>query len=118
VKLHRRSTLPDAAEVWQFTAAEVATIVHSAEAKLPIGRVYVIHLDPPYRHARHYIGIAQDGNVARRVAEHAAGRGSRLCLAAVRAGCRLLVVLVVPGTLGTERRMHNRHGTRVCPRCR
>jgi hypothetical protein len=27
-------------------------------------------------------------------------------------------VLSLPGDRGLERRMHNRHGTRVCPRCR
>jgi hypothetical protein len=27
-------------------------------------------------------------------------------------------VLSLPGDRGLERRFHNRHGTRVCPRCR
>jgi len=39
------------------------------------GDVYILHLDPPYKHAAHYSGFspeAADG-VQARVAEHAAG---------------------------------------------
>ncbi|MGH3737254.1 MAG: hypothetical protein ACRDT6_16805 [Micromonosporaceae bacterium] len=45
------------------------------------GTVYLLHLDRPYRHARHYTGWTSD--LAGRLAEHAAGHGSRL-LAVVR----------------------------------
>ena len=41
------------------------------------GLVYVLHFDPAYRHARHYIGWAR--NVDARLAAHLAGSGSRSC---------------------------------------
>ncbi len=81
-------------------------------------RCYLLHLDPPLAHARHYAGIALDGDVPRRVREHITGRGSPLIAAAVAAGCQVRVVLDVPGDRGLERRWHNAHGTRVCPECR
>src|SRR3954447_5537183 len=46
-----------------------------------LGTVYVLHLEPAYEHARHYLGWARDVNA--RVAEHlarqriAAGTGRR-----------------------------------------
>ncbi len=80
--------------------------------------VYVLHLDPPLAHARHYVGIALDGNVLRRVRQHMSGQGSPLVAAAVAAGCQVRVVLDVPGDRGLERRWHNAHGTRVCPECK
>jgi len=81
-------------------------------------RCYLLHLDPPLAHARHYAGIALDGNVPRRVREHITGRGSPLIAAAVAAGCQVRVVLDMPGDRGLERRWHNAHGTRVCPECK
>ncbi len=81
-------------------------------------RCYLLHLDPPLAHARHYAGIALDGDVPRRVREHVTGHGSPLIAAAVAAGCQVRVVLDVPGDRGLERRWHNAHGTRVCPECK
>jgi len=81
-------------------------------------RCYLFHLEPPYHHARHYVGIALDGNVPRRLRQHISGQGSPLIRAAVAAGCQVRVVLDVPGDRGLERRWHNAHGTRVCPECK
>jgi len=52
------------------------------------------------------------------VAEHLAGQGSPLIRAAVAAGRAIDLVLSVPGDRKLERKLHNAHGTRVCPRCR
>jgi len=111
-------TLPDAADVWHFTPEELG--VHGLAPLLdsPQSVVYVLHFDPPFHHARHYIGIALDGNVTRRLREHSRGRGSGLVAAAIAAGSFVSVVLKLPGDRGLERRLHNRHGTRVCPVCR
>ena len=89
-------------------------------------RVYLLHFSQPYRGAngrhpqgaRHYIGVALDGDVQRRVAEHLSGHGSPLVRAVVAAGIAVDLVLDVPGDRGLERRMHNRHGPRLCPCCR
>jgi len=39
-------------------------------------KVYVIHFDTPYKHAKHYTGIAK--NVPKRMKEHRGGYGARL----------------------------------------
>lgn len=39
-------------------------------------KVYILHFDKPYKHAKHYTGIAK--NIEKRVKEHRAGRGARL----------------------------------------
>jgi hypothetical protein len=116
--------LPDASDLWGFTPAELSPewtgrkITRSSEPNYYVTpHVYVLHFEPAIHHARHYIGIAWDGNVARRLQEHASGRGSALVFAAYAAGCRVTITADRPGDLGLERRMHNRHGTRVCPVC-
>jgi hypothetical protein len=83
-------------------------------------RVYLLHFERPFWHARHYVGVALDGDVDRRFAEHLAGHGSPLVRAVVAAGIRVELVLAVDGDRGLERRWHNRHGhgATLCPRCR
>ena len=88
------------------------------------GVVYVLHFSVPFhgangRHigAQHYVGYAADGDTQRRLAEHLNGKGSPLVKAVVAAGIGVHLVAVMPGDRGLERRLHNRHGTRVCPRC-
>ncbi len=83
-----------------------------------LGTVYVLCIQPAYFHASHYVGWTIDTDPARRVGEHLAGTGSPLVRAAVAAGRTVDLVLAVPGDRGLERRWHNRHGTRICPRCR
>lgn len=39
-------------------------------------KLYVLHFDKPYKHARHYTGIALD--VEKRIHEHETGQGARL----------------------------------------
>jgi len=72
--------------------------------------VYLLHFERPLAHARLYVGVALDGDVQRRLAEHLAGRGSPLVRAVVAAGIGVDLVLSVPGDRGPERRWHNRHG--------
>ena len=82
------------------------------------GTVYVLHFDPPYRHAGHYIGWAQDADA--RIAQHLAGAGSPLVRAAVLAGSHVRVAATFAGSRHLERRLKRWHNTRarVCPICR
>lgn len=82
------------------------------------GTVYVLHFDPPYRHAGHYIGWAQDADA--RIAQHLAGAGSPLVRAAVIAGSHIRVAATFAGSRYLERRLKRWHNTtaRVCPICR
>lgn len=70
--------------------------------------VYVLHFDPPYLHAGHYIGFTEHEDVAQRLEEHLAGRGSPLIRAAVANGSRVEIAHVfVNGSRGFERRIKN-----------
>jgi hypothetical protein len=82
------------------------------------GAIYVLCFGGRrYHHAGHYVGWAADGDAQRRLQEHLSGKGSPLVRAVVAAGLPVDLVLSRPGTRVDERRLHNRHGTRVCPRC-
>jgi predicted GIY-YIG superfamily endonuclease len=79
--------------------------------------VYLLHISPPYKHARHYLGYADD--IGARVAAHRAGHGARLTQVAVDAGCILVLARMWPDTNRTfERTLKNRkHAPRLCPVC-
>jgi len=81
------------------------------------GFIYIIHMTPKYKHARHYIGFSYDPK--QRFSEHRAGRGSRLLEVAVNAGCKLKIAVLGRGTRHDERRMKNEgHSVRHCPYCK
>lgn len=79
--------------------------------------VYLIHFEPSYRHAQHYLGWSED--LEPRLHAHAHGQGARLTQVAVQAGCNLLLARVWPdGSRSLERRLKAWHGsTRLCPIC-
>lgn len=79
---------------------------------------YLLHLDPPYKHAAHYLGYADD--IQRRIEEHEAGAGARLTQVAVGAGCRLVLARIWPGAgKAYERTLKKQRGSsRLCPICK
>jgi hypothetical protein len=87
-------------------------------APAPLQGCYLIRLDQPYFHARHYVGFSND--IPRRVEAHRKGQGSPLLAAVLAAGIDFRVVRVWPGAdRRFERELHNRHGSRLCsePAC-
>jgi hypothetical protein len=82
------------------------------------GTVYVLHFDPAYKHARHYIGWTE-GEVCERIAVHLRGHGSPLVRAAVAAGVQVQLAATYPGTRYLERRLKGWHKTgQFCAICR
>lgn len=85
---------------------------------------YLLHFDRPlgdptrrYAHASHYLGST--GNLAARLADHAAGRGARIVAAARARGIGWRLVRSWPGGWDLERRMKRWHKhARFCPTCR
>lgn len=79
--------------------------------------VYLIHFSPSYKHAKHYLGWAED--IDRRLAEHEIGAGARLTQVAVDAGCRLILARVwEDGDRTLERKLKNRkNAPALCPIC-
>ena len=80
------------------------------------GVIYLLHLDRPYRHAKHYTGWTSD--LETRLAEHAAGRGARLLEVVRAAGIGWTLARTWPGTRTRERQIKNQGGaSRHCPQC-
>jgi hypothetical protein len=82
--------------------------------------VYLLHFSQPIapgRHtAQHYIGFTED--LERRIAEHRAGTGSRLCEVAKERGISFVVAQLWEGDRTEERRLKRRkEGPRLCPIC-
>lgn len=89
------------------------------EIEAPEGAgLYLLCLAEPLAHARHYMGYAD--NIARRVAEHKAGRsGARIPTAAHRAGIAMRLVRVWPGlTEADEARLKDRRMRKPSPAMR
>lgn len=80
------------------------------------GTVYLIHFETPYRHAKHYLGWT--GNLEQRIKAHASGEGSPLMAAVQRAGIDWRLARTWENVdRYFERKLHHRHGTRLCPIC-
>ena len=81
--------------------------------------VYLLHFDPPYKHAGHYIGVTNRGDdYLDRVAEHQRGEGAVLTRYARRAGCKITLARVwldVPRR--HEMRLKGRSARPLCPIC-
>lgn len=88
--------------------------------QLEVHGLYLIHLEPRYLHAGHYLGYAD--LIDRRVREHLAcgSKSSPLLRAAISAGCTLTVARVWPGGSRVLERLLKRSGglSRHCPTCR
>lgn len=82
------------------------------------GTIYLLHLDPPYKHAKHYLGWTGKEDVYDRVLQHVAGRGSPLVRAAVQAGSLVVVARTwADSDRFEERRLKGHSSTRYCPIC-
>lgn len=80
------------------------------------GTIYLIHLDTPYKHARHYLGIST--HLKARLAHHRNGTGARFMQVVTEAGIPWRVVRKWQGTRELERHLKNRHNSgQLCPIC-
>jgi len=83
---------------------------------MSIRTIYLLHFEPPYKHARHYLGIAHD--LDQRIAQHQAGNGARLTQVATNHGCKLILVRTWKGEKTDERKLKNRKNSpTLCPLC-
>ena len=84
--------------------------------------VYLLHIDPPYQHAKHYVGWTPNG-VKDRIKLHQRGQGARLCEVAVGAGRKLILARVWHHADWKSARAHERklkrnsHVPEQCPIC-
>ncbi len=79
-------------------------------------RVYLLHFIEPYRHAKHYLGVADD--LSARLAQHRAGTGARLTQVVREAGISWVVARTWRGGRRLEHKLKGYHsGVRLCPIC-
>jgi hypothetical protein len=76
---------------------------------------YLYHLDPPYKHAAHYLGSTAD--FARRDAEHGGPCGARLLEVQKQAGGTWHLVRTWAGGRQKESELKSNSGKRYCPEC-
>ena len=80
------------------------------------GTVYLIHLDRPFGHAKHYRGWSQF--LEARLEHHRRGTGATFLRHVKEAGIGWQLAMTFPGTRHDERRFKNRGGaSRLCPIC-
>jgi hypothetical protein len=83
--------------------------------------VYLVHLLPAYRHARHYLGFAEQGRLPRRLREHATSdhQGARLLRVALAAGGDFTLTRLWVGSRKLERQLKQRKAVPrlLCPAC-
>lgn len=100
----------------QDTAPRRAQHNEGGQVSGDAGTIYLIHLDEPYRHARHYLGWTTDLDA--RLEAHQAGRGARLMEVVKAAGITWHLARTWPGSRDRERAIKNRHeAPRLCPEC-
>jgi hypothetical protein len=86
--------------------------------------LYLLHLEPRYKHAGHYLGFTPELRVERRAREHMDGvehKASPLVLAALKAGCTVVISRRWEGAQydrKAERAKKSRGHARLCPLCR
>jgi hypothetical protein len=87
----------------------------------PADLVYLVHLVPAYRHARHYLGFAERSGLPNRLREHATSdhQGARLLRVALAAGGDFELTRMWLGTRKLERRLKQRKAAPrlLCPAC-
>jgi predicted GIY-YIG superfamily endonuclease len=77
---------------------------------------YLLHFSKAYKHARHYLGSADD--LLARLDQHNAGHGARLTQVVREAGIDLILARTWPGDRSFERRLKRQHNSpRLCPIC-
>jgi hypothetical protein len=73
------------------------------------GVVYTLHFWPKLAHAGHYTGSAREQRLARRLTDHALGRGARITQVQGQRGGHWVVGRVEPGGRDRERQLKNMH---------
>src|SRR5262245_47856496 len=78
--------------------------------------IYLLHFDKPLKHAKHYIGLADDLDA--RLERHRAGHGARLMAVVSAAGIGWQLARTWQGDRKLERKLKRLHATpRLCPIC-
>jgi predicted GIY-YIG superfamily endonuclease len=78
--------------------------------------IYLLHFKKPVKHARHYLGSADD--VVERIERHRRGNGARLTQVATEQGIEMELVRTWEGGKKEERELkRQKNSPRLCPLC-
>ena len=82
--------------------------------------VYILHLNTPLAHARHYVGWSKnEQTLSARLDHHATGHGARFTKVCVERGITWQLAATLPGDRNDERALKNKkHTARYCPICK
>jgi predicted GIY-YIG superfamily endonuclease len=81
-----------------------------------VSTIYLLHLDKPLRHARHYVGLAD--TLDARLERHASGQGARMPAVCVERGITWRLVRTWQGSRRLERQLQKRKDAlKLCPVC-
>lgn len=86
-----------------------------------MGTCYLLHIEPPYKRAKHYLGWTKaDDSPTRRFDTHLAGRGSPLIKAAIAAGSTVTISRTWAKASRTDERAlkNQKNAPRFCPICK
>ena len=75
------------------------------------GIIYILKFEPAFWHAKYYVGWCGPKGLWNRLKQHRTGQGAKITKAAVKAGCRLVLIAELPGTRDDERAIKNRKST-------
>lgn len=75
------------------------------------GILYILKFNPPFHHAKYYVGWCYPGGLYRRLQAHRTGQGAHITRAAVEAGRKLELIWDCPGTRDDERWIKNQKNT-------
>lgn len=85
-----------------------------------MGVVYILHLDTPLHHAKHYVGFSQNGRtLIQRIAHHRNGTGAKFTKALREKGIGFQHVRTFHNVdRNFERKLKNTHNVSIyCPIC-
>ncbi len=86
------------------------------ERPLSGSKVYLIHLDTPLKHARHYLGYSE--NLPKRLQQHRTGRGAAFMKAISKEGITWHVSRIWDGNYELEQMLKRQHNaSHLCPTC-
>ncbi len=82
----------------------------------PGSKVYLIHIDKPLHHARHYLGFSED--LPGRIQKHRNGQGAAFMKAIEKNGISWHVSRIWEGDRTFERMLKDQHNaSHLCPTC-
>lgn len=81
--------------------------------------LYLLHITPPYKHAKHYLGVTRRDGIVPRWLEHMNKEGANLTRYARNAGSQLILTRIwLRAEFKQEKKLKGRSLKPLCPVCK